>query len=162
MILPALVISDQQFSDILQAPECTYCGMDRNSFSHSRIMLRYPDGHSTGVCSINCAAIDYLKDIDQSPSEMQVADYGTKRLLSAEAAFWVLGGSKRGVMTARAKWAFERKEDALAFIRRYGGELASFEGVMTDSYVDMHEDMRSLARMKAEYARSGTASRHDP
>ena len=32
-----------------------------------------------------------------------------------------MGGTKSGVMTNRAKWAFERKKDALAFIKGYGG-----------------------------------------
>ncbi len=38
-----------------------------------------------------------------------VADYGTKKLIDAEKAIWVVGGSVQGVMTRNAKWAFENK-----------------------------------------------------
>lgn len=57
-------------------------------------------------------------------------------------------------MTERAKWAFETKKDALAFIDQHGGELTTFEVAMRETYVDMNEDIRRLARMKEEYART--------
>lgn len=38
-----------------------------------------------------------------------VGDYNTKRLIDAEKAVWVIGGGKQGVMTKRAKWAFEKR-----------------------------------------------------
>lgn len=42
-------------------------------------------------------------------------------LIDAEKAFWVIGGSKPGVMTKRAKWAFEKKEAADKFMLDNGG-----------------------------------------
>ena len=56
-----------------------------------------------------------------------VADYNTKTLIPAEKAFWVIGGSKLGVMTKRAKWAFTEKGEALKFIKDNGGRLATFD-----------------------------------
>lgn len=146
---PALVRDD-----ILKHPECRYCGMFRERFAQSRMVVHHPDGTTVGVCSINCAAIDYVKNVDDTPDALQVGDYGTKQLIDAEKAFWVIGGSRPGVMTQRAKWAFKEKKDATAFIHRYGGRLASFQEAMEASYVDMYEDMRQLEQMKREYARS--------
>ena len=37
------------------------------------------------------------------------------------------GDSKRGVMTARPKWAFAIKEAAMKFIGTFGGSLVSWE-----------------------------------
>jgi len=39
-----------------------------------------------------------------------VGDFGTKKLIDAEKALWVLGGSKPGVMTKRGKWALRRRK----------------------------------------------------
>jgi nitrous oxide reductase accessory protein NosL len=56
-----------------------------------------------------------------------VADYTTKKLLNAKSAVWVVGGSKAGVMTAVAKWAFAGMEEAQSFIKNNGGSVKSFE-----------------------------------
>jgi copper chaperone NosL len=42
--------------DIKQSPRCKYCGMDRQKFDYSRMLIEYDDGTSTGLCSMHCAA----------------------------------------------------------------------------------------------------------
>ncbi|MFZ2447181.1 MAG: nitrous oxide reductase accessory protein NosL [Syntrophobacteraceae bacterium] len=139
--------------DLASFPECTYCGMKRKAFAHSRMMVYHGNGESVGVCSLNCAVIDYVRDVDDSPGSLKVGDYGTKKLIDADRAYWVLGGDLPGVMTNRAKWAFEDKSAALLFIKRHGGELISFEEAVKTSYVDIFEDMRRLKVLKREYSR---------
>jgi nitrous oxide reductase accessory protein NosL len=84
-----------------------------------------------------------------------VGDFKTKKLIDAEKAFWVIGGSKPGVMTKRAKWAFESKADADAFIKENGGKPASFDEAIKASYEDMYadtkmiRDKRKMMKMKA-------------
>ncbi|MEN6484416.1 MAG: nitrous oxide reductase accessory protein NosL [Syntrophobacteraceae bacterium] len=80
------------------------------------MLIQYDDGTSLGVSSIHCAAVDLAVNIDRSPQAIQVGDSATKKLIDAESAVWVLGGSKPGVMTKRAKWAFENKSDAEKFV----------------------------------------------
>jgi len=55
-----------------------------------------------------------------------VADYNTKKLIDAKSAAWVIGGTKKGVMTPVAKWAFADKKEADAFIKANGGKPATF------------------------------------
>ncbi|MHC1728195.1 MAG: nitrous oxide reductase accessory protein NosL [Syntrophobacteraceae bacterium] len=143
----------QAQSDLQKHPECKYCGMNRKSFAKSRMLLEHRHGKSVGVCSVFCAAKDNIKNIDDPPVLIQVGDYNSKKLIAAAAAYWVMGGSKSGVMTNRAKWAFEKKKDALDFIKRYGGELIDFDTAMKASYEDMYEDMRVLKEMKLEHSR---------
>jgi len=140
--------------DIRIFPECKYCGMYRKLFAHSRMVVRHKDGTLVGVCSVNCAAIDYVKAINDSPDSLRVGDYKTRKLIDAEKAYWVIGGSKQGVMTERAKWAFRGKRDAQDFIKKYGGRLTTFDEVMKATYEDMYEDMRALEQLKLEHARS--------
>jgi copper chaperone NosL len=143
----------QMQNDIKKHPSCQYCGMDRKHFAHSRMLVHHKDGKSVGVCSIFCAARDYIRSPDDAPDSIKVGDYNTKKLIDAIKAYWVMGGSKSGVMTNRAKWAFESKKDALAFINGCGGELIDFPGAMKASYEDVYEDMRALKQMRLEHSR---------
>jgi copper chaperone NosL len=112
----------------VEAPDaCKQCGMDRTKFGHSRMIVTYTDGSSTGTCSINCVVTDMKAAKDKTVKSFQVADYNTRKLIDAKNAAWVIGGSKKGVMTAVAKWAFADKKDADAFIKANGGKPASFD-----------------------------------
>lgn len=107
--------------------DCKYCGMDRNKFAHSRMVITYADGSSTGTCSINCTVVDKLANRDKTVTSYQVADYNSRKLIDAGSAVWVIGGKKSGVMTRVAKWAFSDKKAASAFITAHGGKLATFD-----------------------------------
>ena len=130
--------------DVKQIPECIYCGMDRGKFAHSRILIEYDDGALEGMCSLHCAAIDLAVNIDKNPKSIQVGDYLTKKLVDGEKAFWVIGGNKMGVMTKRAKWAFEKKEDAEKFIKENGGKLSTFDDAMKAAFEDMYADTKMI------------------
>lgn len=130
--------------DIKQVKSCAYCGMDREKFSHSRMMIDYDDGTMVGTCSIHCTALDLAINIGKAPSAIKVGDFNTRNLIDAEKAFWVIGGEVPGVMTKRAKWAFEKKEDAEKFIQENGGSLISFDDAMKASYDDMYQDTKMI------------------
>ena len=130
--------------DIQLHPACKYCGMDRGKFAHSRFFIGYEDGSSQGTCSLHCAAIEFALQLDKNPKMMQVGEYGSKVLVDAEKAFWVLGGNKPGVMTKRAKWAFGKKEDAEKFISENGGSLITFEQAFKAAFEDMYADTKMI------------------
>lgn len=134
----------QGAKDIQAQPSCKYCGMDRQQFAHSRILIEYDDGTSLGACSIHCAAVDLALNIDKTPKAIMVGDYLSKELIDAETATWVIGGSKPGVMTKRAKWAFAKKDDAEKFVKENGGSLSTFDQVMKATYEDMYDDTRMI------------------
>jgi nitrous oxide reductase accessory protein NosL len=138
----ALTVSAQE--DIKQSPSCKYCGMDREKFGHSRMHIEYDDGTAVGTCSIHCAAVELAVTLDKTPKVIMVGDFGTKKLVDAEKAAWVMGGGKPGVMTKRAKWAFEKKEDAEKFIKENGGTLSSFDEVVKLAYEDMYQDTKMI------------------
>ncbi len=134
----------QAQEDIQKYSSCKYCGMDRKQFGHSRVFIEYDDGSTVGTCSIHCVAIDLALHIDKTPTAVRVGDYHSKNLVDAEKAYWVVGGNKMGVMTKRAKWAFEKKEDADKFIKENGGENATFDAVMKAAYEDMYADTKMI------------------
>jgi nitrous oxide reductase accessory protein NosL len=135
--------------DITQFPSCKYCGMHRDMFNFSRMLIEYSDGKAEGFCSIHCAAVDLAVNIDRDPIKLLVGDYGTKELINAETALWVLGGSKPGVMTKRAKWAFKTQADADKFIKESGGVQGSFDTAMAATYEDMYQDSKMIRERRA-------------
>ena len=134
----------QAQEDIQKHPSCKYCGMDRKQFAHTRMLIEYDDASAVATCSIHCAAIDLANNIDKTPKVIWVGDYNTKNLIDAEKASWVMGGSKIGVMTKRAKWAFDKKEDAEKFIKENGGGIAIFDEAMKAAYEDMYTDTKMI------------------
>lgn len=131
-------------ADKVETPaSCKHCGMDRTKFAHSRMVVTYGDGSSTGTCSINCVATD-LKETKKEVTSFQVADYNTKKLIDAKTAAWVIGGTKKGVMTKTAKWAFAEKADAAAFIKANGGKLAGFDETLKTAERDEAERAKSM------------------
>jgi hypothetical protein len=152
VISAVLVLSAGLFSasgllagdDIAANKSCSYCGMDRGMFSHSRMLIEYTDGTVVATCSIHCAAVDLALKIDKMPKSVMVADFKTKELIDAEKAFWTMGGSKQGVMTKRAKWAFGSKDSAESFVKMNGGTLVSYDQAMKASYEDMYDDTKMI------------------
>lgn len=136
-------------ADIAKHPSCKLCGMDREKWNFSRVYLEYDDGSTEGNCSIHCAAVSLAVNLDRSPKTIWVADYGTKTLVDAEKASWVLGGKKQGVMTTRAKWAFADAAAAAAFVKESEGTITSFDDAVKAAYQDMYEDTKLIRERRA-------------
>jgi len=133
----------------VEAPDsCKQCGMDRTKFAHSRMVVTYSDGSSAGTCSINCVVTD-MKATKKAVKSFQVADYNSKKLTDATSATWVIGGSKKGVMTKIPKWAFAEKTSALAFIKSNGGKLATFDETLKAA--ENEDAVRSKSMMPKEH-----------
>jgi len=155
LTLAPAALAQAPAEDVKASPACRHCGMDREKFAMSRMVIQYDDGTSVGVCSIHCAAVDLVVTIDKAPTAFQVADLGTKQLVDAERAAWVLGGARQGVMTRRGKWAFADRAAAEAFAKENGGTVVTFDEAMKAAYDDMWQDTkmirekRKMMRMKA-------------
>ncbi len=130
--------------DVKEIPACKYCGMNREMFAHSRMLIEYDDGTVVGTCSLHCAALDLALNLDKTPKAIRVGDFGTKELIDAETAVWVIGGNKPGVMTKNAKWAFAKKEDAEKFRQENGGTIAGFDEALEAAYKDINADTKMI------------------
>jgi len=131
-------------ADVEKHPCCQYCGMDRETFAHSRVLIEYEDGSASAACSLHCAAVDLANNIDKTPTRIAVADYYSKKLIDAEKAYWVVGGGKQGVMTSHAKWAFEAQGDAEKFQKANGGARVGFDEAIRAAYNDMYGDIKQI------------------
>jgi copper chaperone NosL len=147
-------------NDVKEIPACKYCGMNRTMFAHSRMLIEYSDGSKVGLCSLHCAAVDLALNLDKTPVSIQVGDYDRKELIDAENAFWVIGGSKTGVMTKNAKWAFGEKTDAEKFRSANGGRLATFDEALQASYEDLGRDTRMIREKRKMMKMKRNTSMH--
>jgi len=125
----------------VEAPaDCKHCGMDRTIFGHSRMIVTYADGSSTGTCSINCVVLDMKEFKGKEVKSFLVGDYNSKKLIDARTASWVIGGKKKGVMTPVAKWAFADKKTAATFSKENGGQLATFDDALKAAEKELAEN----------------------
>jgi hypothetical protein len=112
---------------------CSICGMDRKAYGFSRILITYENGSRVGVCSLHCAVTEMNEHKVLVVKLLQAADRNTHALIEADTAFWVVGGSKRGVMTQNPKWAFATKDTAQRFIDSYGGTITTWERTVQEA-----------------------------
>jgi copper chaperone NosL len=131
-------------NDVKEIPACKHCGMNREMFAHSRMLIEYDNGTREGLCSLHCTAVDLALNLDKTPKTIKVADFNTKALIDAEKAVWVIGGSKPGVMTKNAKWAFDDKADAEKFRQANGGRIANFDEALEVAYKDLASDTKMI------------------
>ncbi len=152
-----------QQEDIQNHPSCPFCGMDREKFAHSRVLVAYDDDSESGACSLHCAALDMAVNMNKAPQAIKVGDYNTKELIDAESATWVIVPDSPGVMTRRAKWAFKDKAGAEKFIQEKGGNPVTFEEALKATYEDMYEDTRMIRekRKQMHMKDKGQHSQHD-
>ena len=141
-------------TDIAKYSSCVYCGMDRQKFAHSRMLIEYSGGSTAALCSLHCGALDLANQLDKMPQAIKVGDFNSKELIDAEQATWVLGGNLQGVMTGRAKWAFGHRPEAQKFIEANGGEMVDFEAAINAAYQDMYKDTRMIRKKRQEMKKS--------
>jgi nitrous oxide reductase accessory protein NosL len=153
LLLAGAAQAGQEDADVHR--ECNHCGMDRRAYGYSRMLIRFADGGEAGVCSLHCALVELEGAPGRAVAALLVADRDGRELLPVEGATWVLGGAKRGLMTARAKWAFASPGAAAAFVREHGGAVVSWEAARQAAADDLAEERR-LLRARRERA-SGCA-----
>lgn len=137
-----------EYQDQHDHSSCKHCGMDRTKFAHSRMLVEYDSGEQVGTCSLHCVTRELREAKADGLKSLKVADFYSHKLIDSADAFWVLGGDKKGVMTMRAKWAFETEEGARKFIAAHGGKLATAGEAMAASSDDMVKDMARMKKMK--------------
>lgn len=139
--------------DVERIPSCQYCGMDRERFSATRMVVEYENGTGIGTCSIHCAAVDLAQSFGKALKAIRVSDYRTGRLVDAEKAVWVVGAGIPGVMAAKSRVAFAEKADAEAFRKEKGGEIADFDAAITSTYCDMWPDTQAIRGRRTKAGR---------
>jgi nitrous oxide reductase accessory protein NosL len=157
MLMIMILVMASAFAGAMDTAEgqkkCKICGMDRAVFARSRMLIVYADEARVGVCSLHCAVADQQHNRVTQVGSLMVADYFTKELIDAKKAIWVVGGKKKGVMTALAKWAFSREEGARMFMKGNGGIVKSFEQAMNIATMEVMDQAAEDRAAESELIR---------
>ena len=141
-------------NDIEKYPRCTYCGMDRRRFHHSRMLIHYGDGTVDPLCSIRCAVNSLSLHLGKMPVALWVGDNAASTdplpLTDAEQATYLIGSSIRGVMTRRSKVAYSKADAAATSKAANGGETANFDATLLAAYDDVAEAVSRYLKTNAE------------
>ncbi|MBU0485419.1 MAG: nitrous oxide reductase accessory protein NosL [Proteobacteria bacterium] len=108
---------------------CENCGMKLNMWARTRYSfdLLSREHH---VCSIQCVAV-VARQSQEAPQNVKVAVYlEPETMIAADQAFYLVGSTARGTMSAVSKIAFASKEKAENFGAEYGGTVMTFTQVL--------------------------------
>lgn len=123
-------------ADLRSHPACQTCGASRKACDHGRIVVEFVDGTKRADCGLHCLAENLVTQPGRTPKRFLVADYGSKRLIAADRAQWVIYDNRSQCRGSTASMAFSDPDDADRFIARYGGKLTDFDGVLKIAYAE--------------------------
>ena len=142
--------ADPSNGDIKKFPRCSYCGMSRKMWSHTRHLVQYEGDNAEGTCSIRCLTVALSLSLDRNPKHIWVGDAGSeaeiKPLIAVEAAHYALEQGKRGTMTATRKWAYADAAKA----KTTGGKVVDFDAAIVAAYGDQARDTIAIRKRRAE------------
>ena len=123
-------------ADLRNYPSCQTCGANRKACDHGRIVVEFADGTKRADCGLHCLAENLVTQPARQPKRFLVADYGSKRLIAADKAQWVIYDNRNQCRGSTAGMAFADPYDAERFVVRYGGKRTDFDGVLKIAYVE--------------------------
>ncbi len=115
--------------------ECAICGMYLNLYEKTRLVILFNDSTKKSTCSIACAA-EVINQNRGRIKGVKVADFLTGKLFDADKAYFLEGSDVPGVMTYTSRLAFSTKAQALAFQKKHGGRIITFDQALKDQLED--------------------------
>ena len=121
---------------------CPVCGMKLSKFYKTN---HIHNNHQ--YCSIHCLVEDTKGKI---PTDTKVVDTKTLKYIDAASAYYIVGSSKSGTMSMNSKYAFGSKKDALAFEKRFGGKIYTFEQAYNIAKSDFKNDLKRIDKKRSK------------
>lgn len=126
---------------------CPICGMSLKGFYKTNHAVKLKDGNYKQYCSIRCLAFDY-ETIKDNIESIKVVDIKSDKFIDAYKAYYVVGSKISGTMSTVSKLGFGKKEDAIEFVKTYGGEIKSFNDTFKLSRESLNNDIAFFIKKK--------------
>lgn len=133
---------------------CNVCGMDLPKYYKTNHVTEFKNGHKEQYCSIHCQA-QIHEDYEDKIKNIQVVDTNSLKLIDAKSAFYVVGSSKKGTMSAVSKYAFLTKNEAEKFIKEFGGEIHTFDETLKIAKDGLEKEKKILDEKRIPVAKKG-------
>ena len=128
---------------------CPICGMNLKKFYKTSHAAITKDGQKRQYCSMRCLLVD-MKTHQIDKNSIKVVDVISQKLIPAKQAYYVVGSKIKGTMSKISKLAFAKKDDALNFIKKYGGKLMSFEQALNIAKKGLQNDIAMINMKRAK------------
>ena len=105
---------------------CAICGMHLATFyKTNHIATVKKTGDKKQYCSLHCVVHD--NELNKTDLlNLKVVDTNSLKFIPSDRAYYVVGSSKPATMSKTSKYAFAKKSDAQAFVKKYGGKIMKF------------------------------------
>ena len=133
---------------------CNVCGMHLTKFYKTNHATEFKNGHKEQYCSLHCQAQIHAEHEDKIKN-IQVVDTNTLKFIDAKDAFYVVGSSKEGTMSAVSKYAFSSKDEAIKFQKEFGGEIHTFTESLNIAKSALEKENNALDEKRAPMAIKG-------
>jgi len=130
---------------------CPKCGMTLPMFYKTN-HVGDVNGTTHQFCSIHCLAETMH---DKNVTHLKVVDTKSLKLIDASNAWYVVGSSKAGTMSKVSKYAFNSKEDAQGFSKKFGGEVFDFETTLSSVKKNLAKETAMIHKKQAMMAKKG-------
>lgn len=126
---------------------CPICGMNLKTFYKTSHTSKLQNGTKRQYCSIRCLAID-MQEYKINLNSVTVIDAKTQKLINAKNAFYVIGSKVKGTMTKKSKLAFAVKTDAQEFMKKYKGNIITFDTALKSAQKSLKSDIAMINKKK--------------
>ena len=126
---------------------CPVCGMSIKMFYKTSHTSKLQNGNKRQYCSIRCLAVD-MKEYGIDTNDIKVVDINTQKLIDAKSAFYVVGSKVKGTMSKVSKLAFNSKDEALSFVKKYKGKIVNFNTALEVAKKSLKADTNMIKKKK--------------
>ena len=121
---------------------CPNCGMHLGKFYKTNHIHK-----ANQYCSLHCLVEN---NQGKPPSNVKVVDTNSLKHIDAFKAFYIVGSKKKGTMSLNSKYAFEDKNEAIKFKRKFGGKMMSFEEAFDVAKKDFVQDINMIEKKRTK------------
>ena len=133
---------------------CNVCGMHLTKFYKTSHVSTFKNDNKEQYCSLHCQAKIHNHH-EEKIKKIEVVDTISLKLIDAKSAYYVVGSSKKGTMSAISKYAFLKKDEAQAFQKEFGGEIHSFDEALEIAKNSMKKDNTATNKKRVMMAKKG-------
>ena len=126
---------------------CPVCGMNLKMFYKTSHAAQHQDGKNRQYCSMRCLLVD-MQEHEIDLKTIKVVDVSSEKLIDAITAYYVIGSKVQGTMAKVSKLAFDKKEDAQAFVDKMGGKIVNFDTALAAAKESLKSDLAMVNKKK--------------
>jgi len=120
---------------------CSFSGENLLTTYKTNYIVFLTDGIKKQYASLRFLAADY-DAIKARIKEIKAIDFETQKVIDVKNAFYLVNSKVKTKYTKYSKLAFEKKEDAIKFQKKYKGDIREFEFVLYMATKDIEQDSK--------------------